>query len=178
MIAPFHQFLRATFGTTSHTPQLTLIFDKGNNSQDTFALVDTLKLPYVGSIKLSEVKDLATISNHDARWMPWQTLGLEQTQCCRVTQDIYGKTRTRLVTYNAHLFETQCLTLHNDITKAMTELSAWRQTLQERAAGLMPGGTCPAIASITKQCQAMLSRPSLQQIMTYTVNKDDQDLPQ
>ena len=178
MIEHFHQFLRDTFGTTSHTPQLTLIFDKGNNSKDNFALVDTLKLHYVGSIKLSQVKDLATLSNQDSRWIPCQTLGLEQTKCFRVTQDIYGKTRTLLVTYNANLFETQCLTLHNDITKAMTELSALRQKLQDRAAGLIQGGKCPTVASITKQCQAMLSRPYMKQIMTYTVNKDDQDIPQ
>ena len=37
--------------------------------------MDTLKLHDVGSMKLSEVQDLATISNHDARWMPCQTLG-------------------------------------------------------------------------------------------------------
>jgi transposase len=178
MIEHFHQLLRDTFGTTSHTPQLTLIFDKGNNSKDNFALVDTLKLHYVGSIKLSEVKDLTTISNQDSRWMPCQTLGLEQTKCFRVTQDIYGKTRTLIVTYNANLFETQCLTLHNDITKAMTELSALRQKLQDRAAGLMKGGKCPTVASITKQCQVMLSRPYMKQIMTYTVNKADQDIPQ
>jgi transposase len=178
MIEHFHPFLSDAFGTLSHPPQLTLIFDKGNNSKDNFALVDTLNLHYVGSIKLSEVKDLATISNQDARWIPCQTLGLEQTKCFRVTQTTYGKTRTLIVTYNANLFETQCLTLHHDVTKAMTELSALRQKLQDRAEGLIKGGKCPTVASITQQCQAMLSRPYMKQIITYTVHPDDQDIPQ
>jgi transposase len=167
MMEHFHQFLCDAFGTTSQPPQLTLIFDKGNNSKDNFALVDTLKLHYVGSIKLSEVKELALISNQDARWMPCQTLGLEQTKCFRVIHQIYGKSRTLMVTYNANLFETQYLTLHHDITKAMTELSTLRQRLQDRAEGLIKGGKCPTVASITKQCQTLLSRPYMKQIITY-----------
>jgi len=178
MMEHFHQFLRDAFGTTSQPPQLTLIFDKGNNSKDNFALVDTLKLHDVGSIKLSEVKELALVSNQDSRWIPCQTLGLEQTKCFRVTHHIYGKSRTLMATYNANLFETQYLTLHHDITKAMTELSTLRQRLQDRAEGLIKGGKCPTVASITKQCQTLLSRPYMKQIITYTVHPDDQNIPQ
>ena len=75
MIEHFHQFLSGSFGTTSQTSQLTLIFDKGNNSQDNFGLIDTLKLHYVGSITLSAVKALAEISNQSDRWTSCQTLG-------------------------------------------------------------------------------------------------------
>jgi len=75
MIARFHDCLSDSFGDTPQSPQLTLLFDTGNNSQDNFRLIDTLKLHYVGSIKLSEVKDLADISNQDSRWIPCPTLG-------------------------------------------------------------------------------------------------------
>jgi transposase len=178
MIERFHDFLSDSFGNTPQSPQLTLIFDKGNNSQDNFRLIDTLKLHYVGSIKLSEVKDLADISNQDSRWIPCQTLGLEKTKCFRGTRKIYAKQRTIVVTYNANLFQTQCLTLHHDITKAMTELGALRQKLQDRAQGLIKGGKCPTVASITKQCQAILSRQYMKRIITYTVNKDNKAIPQ
>jgi transposase len=178
MIEHFHDFLSHTFGDTPQSPQLTLIFDKGNNSKENFHLIDSLKLHYVGSIKLSEVKDLAHISNQDSRWIPCQTLGLEKTKCFRSTQKIYGKQRALIVTYNANLFQTQCLTLHNDITKAMTELGTLRQKLQDRAQGLIKGGKCPTVASINKQCQAMLSRPYMKRIIPYTVNRDDHDMPQ
>ena len=83
-----------------------------------------------------------------------------------------------MVTYNANLFQTQCLTRHHDITKAMTALGALRQKLQDRAQGLIKGGQCPTVASITKQCQAMLSRQYMKRIITYTVNKDNNDIPQ
>ncbi len=178
MIEHFQQFLTDACGATAQAPQLTLIFDKGNNSKDNFGLIDTLKLHYVGSIKLSEVKALAEISNQHGPWTSCQTLGLETTKCFRVIQDLYGKARTVIVTYNAHLFQTQYLTLQNDIAKAMTELNQLSQKLQDRAQGLIKGGKCPTVDSITKQCQAMLSRPYMKRIITYTVRKDSYDVPQ
>ena len=178
MIEHFQAFLTDAFGATTQVPQLTLIFDTGNNSKDNFGLIDTLKLPYVGSIKLSAVKALAEISNQNGPWTSCQTLGLEKTKCFRVTQDIYGKARTIIVTYNANLFQTQYLTLQNDIAKVITELHKLSQKLQDRAQGLIKGGKCPTVASITKQCKAMLSRPYMKSIMTYTVQKDSHDIPQ
>jgi transposase len=93
MIERFAQFLSDSFAAALAISQLTLIFDKGNNSKDNFGLIDDLKLHYVGSIKLGEVKDFAEVSNQDDRWIPCQTLGLEKTQCFRVTQSMYGKQR-------------------------------------------------------------------------------------
>src|SRR2546429_5661714 len=72
----------------------TLIFDKGNNSADNFALLDTLELPYVGSVKLDEHPDLATVSNQDARWQPATEPGWEGTKSWRTQQVVYGKERT------------------------------------------------------------------------------------
>src|SRR2546425_1248010 len=88
MIEHFQQFLTDAFGATAHVPQLTLIFDKGNNSKDNFGLIDILKLHYVGSIKLSEVKALAEISNQHGNWTACQTLGLEKTKCFRVMNQL------------------------------------------------------------------------------------------
>jgi len=178
MIERFEQFLSDSFGSISEAPQLTLIFDKGNNSKDNFGLIDRLKLHYVGSIKLGEVKALAEISNQDARWIPCQALGLEKTKCFRVTQDIYGKQRTLIVTHNTNLLQTQCLTLHNDITKAMTEFDILCQKLQDRSQGLIKGGKCPTVDSIKKQCKEILSRQYIKSIITYTVNKDSNSIPQ
>ena len=60
----------------------------------------------------------------------------------------------------------------------MMALGALRQRLQDRARGLIKGGTCPTVASITKQCQAMRSRQYMQRIILYTITKDDNNIPQ
>lgn len=178
MIANFEQFLTETFGATTQVPQLTLIFDKGNNSKANFSLIDTLNLHYVGSIKLSEVKDLAEISNQSDGWTTCQAIGLDKTKCFRTPTSLYGKIRTVIVTYNANLFQTQYLTLQNDLTKAMTELNQLSQKLQDRAQGLIKGGKCPTLDSITKQCQSFLSRPYMKSIIRYTIQNDRDDIPQ
>jgi len=178
MIQKFHDFLTNSFGGTIDAPQVTLIFDKGNNSKENFRLIDTLKLHYVGSIKLGEVKELAEISHQDSRWASCQTIGLETTKCFRVTKEMYGKERTMIVTYNQHLFHTQYLTLQHDIAKAITELSALQQKLLDRTAGLIKGGKCPTVDSLTKQCQTILRRQYLKSIITCTVEKGDKNVPQ
>ena len=83
-----------------------------------------------------------------------------------------------MVTYNANLFQTQYLTLQNDIAKAITELHTLSQKLQDRAQGLIKGGKCPTVASITTQGKAILSRPYMKSMMIYTVQKDSHDIPQ
>src|SRR5207245_11735732 len=92
--------------------------------------------------------------------------------------DIYGKARTVIVTYNANLFQTQYLTLQNDLAKAMTELNQLSEKLQDRAQGLIKGGKCATVDSITKQCKAMLSRRYVQSIIRYTVQEHSHDIPE
>lgn len=60
----------------------------------------------------------------------------------------------------------------------MTELGPLRQRLQDRARGLITGGQCPTVNSLTKQGQSILSRPYMKQIIRYTVEKDNRDIPQ
>jgi hypothetical protein len=41
-----------------------------------------LKIHYVGSIKLSDLKSLAKISNKDSRFVTSESIGLESTKSC------------------------------------------------------------------------------------------------
>ena len=65
MLKKFHGFLNELSGENCAVPQTTLIFDKGNNSAKNFALLDSLKLNFVGSVKLDEYRDLAQVPNND-----------------------------------------------------------------------------------------------------------------
>jgi transposase len=171
MLKQFQEFLTNTFEQDVQACQsrVTLIFDKGNNSQENFKLLDRLKLHYVGSKKLSEVKDVAETSNHDPRFTDCKAIGLENTKAFRVTKPVSGKDRTLVVTYNKALFDTQLLTLHNDISKAVPQLKALQQKLQDRANGIITKGKCPTIGSIRRQCQRILKRQYLKQVIQYTV---------
>jgi len=177
MLRAFHAFLKDVTGQPVVPPETTLIFDKGNNSRDNFALADELNLKFVGSVKLDEHKDLAAISNHDARFVPCGNARLEGTKAFRARKIVYGRERTVVVTYNQNLFEAQWQTVQNDLAKALGELSALHQRLEDRRAGILTGGSAPTAASVEKQCREALSRQHLKILVRSSVEAQGKSVP-
>src|SRR5208337_4865557 len=100
MLQAFHDFVKEVTGQAGPLPETTVIFDKGNNSRENFALIDELKLKFVGSVKLDEHKDLVEVSNDDPRFVTCGSARLQGTKAFRVRKIVYGKERTVVVTYN------------------------------------------------------------------------------
>ena len=174
----FQRWLVQRAGSAWATTKPTLVFDKGNNSQDNFGLIDQLELPYVGSVKLDEHPDLKRVSNRDARWQAATEPGLAGTKSWRTQQVVYGKERTLVVTYNEHLFDSQWATVQNDLAQALSQLAAVRQNLQNRAAGLIKGGTRPSVESVKRKCDQILHRQHLRQLVQTTVTQNSAGVPQ
>lgn len=174
----FQRWLKERAGSTWANTKPTLIFDKGNNSSDNFALIDALELPYVGSAKLDEHPDLAKVSNQDARWQPASEAGLEGTKSWRTQQIVYGKERTLVLTYNQNLFDSQWATVQNDLAQALNQLALLQRHLQNRAAGLIRGGTAPTVQSVERKCEQILHRQHLPQLVQTQVSLDGAGLPQ
>ena len=168
----FQRWLKERTGSTWAATKPPLIFDKGNNSADNFALIDSLELPYVGSVKLDEHPELAKISNQDARWQPATEAGLEGTKSWRIQQVVYGQERTLVLTYNQTLFDRQWATVQNDLAHALGQLAAVQQNLRDRAAGLVKGGTPPTVESVERKCQQILQRQHLRQLVQTTLTRD------
>jgi transposase len=174
----FQRWLVQRAGSAWATTKPTLIFDKGNNSGDNFGLIDQLELPYVGSVKLDEHPDLKRVSNRDARWQAATEPGLAGTKSWRTQQVVYGKERTLVVTYNERLFDSQWATVQNDLAQALSQLAAVRQNLQNRAAGLIKGGTRPSVESVKRKCDQILHRQHLRQLVQTTVTQNSAGVPQ
>ena len=178
VLEKFQRWLVERAGSTWASTKPTVVFDKGNNSEDNFALTDRLELPYVGSLKLDEHPELMAISNRDARWQVATEPGLEGTKSWRTQKVVYGKERTLVVTYNEHLFITQWATVQNDLAKALKELAALQQQLQNRAAGLVKGGLQPSVESVKHKCEQILHRQHLRQLVQTTVTQTSAGVPQ
>ena len=174
----FNAFLGELCAKGCGPADITLIFDKGNNSASNFTLIDGLGLHFVGSAKLDEHKELASISNDDVRFASCDEAGLEGTKAFRVEKALYGQERIVVVSYNQNLFNAQWLTLQNDLHKAMEQLCALRQKLQDRAAGLIQRGRAPTVQSVQKQCEGILSRQYLKQIIKVEISEGLQDTAQ
>jgi transposase len=177
VLEKFDRWLQARAGSTGAVSKPTLIFDKGNNSTENFALIDTLQLPYVGSVKLDEHPDLAKISNQDARWQPAMEPGLEGTKSWRTQQVVYGKERSLVLTFNQNLYDSQWATVQNDLTKALGELASVQRNLQDRASGLIKGGTAPTVESVQRKCEQILHRQHLRQLVQISVSRDPVGMP-
>ncbi len=177
MLKKFHSFIKDLYEEIRTVPQTTLIFDKGNNSVYNFALLDSLKLNFVGSVKLDEHKDLAKIPNNDDGFKSCNTVELEGTKAFRVKKKVYGKERILVVTYNQNLFNAQWLTLQNDISKAIEKLSLLQQKLKDRANGVIKRGKPVTLESVEKQCKTYLTRQYLKRIINIAVNEGPDNIP-
>jgi transposase len=178
VLEKFQRWLVQRAGSTWATTKPTVIFDKGNNSEDNFTLIDQLELPYVGSIRLDEQADLVAISNQDARWQAAAEPGLEGTKSWHLQRVVYGQERTLVITYNEHLFASQWATVQNDLAQALGRLETVRQNLQGRASGLIVGGTAPTVESVKRKCEQMLHRQHLRQLVETTVSQTSTGVPQ
>ncbi len=168
----FHEFLNELRGQDAPLPCTTVVFDKGNNSADNFAILDALGVSYVGSVKLDEHKELAAVRNGDAAFVACCGDALEGTKAFRVTRDVYGRKRVLVVTYNQALFNAQWQTVQTDVTRALDKLSCLQQRLQDRADGILTQGKPPTIESVQSQCKAILSRQHMKRVITVTVTQD------
>lgn len=177
MLEKFDDFLEELSGKTCESPQMTVIFDKGNNSVDNFALLDSLGINFVGSVKLNEHKDLAQIKNSDPVFESCDDAELEGTKAFRVEKNVYGKKRTLIITYNQNLFNSQWLTLQNDISKATEKLLLLKQKLEDRVNGLIKGGKAPTLGSIQRQCNTALKRQHLKQVITVIIEEHPDGIP-
>jgi len=165
----FQEFFKGMINSEDMKEKTTLIFDKGNCSEDNFEKIDDSKFYYVTSSKLDEHPELTSISNQDKRFVQCSE-DLEHTKAFRIRKKIYGKERIVVVTCNANLFECQWKTLQADIEKAGARLLEIRQKIEDRKNGLIKKGKAPTPASIKAQCKEALSREYLKEIITYTID--------
>ncbi len=177
MLNRFHDLLKELCGPSCAVPQTTLVFDKGNNSADNFMLIDSLKLHFVGSVKLDEHKDLAGIPNNDPTFEDCEDPDLEGTKALRVEKKVYGRNRVLVVTYNQNLFNAQWLTVQNDIAKAADRLSLLSQKLKDRVDGVITKGKAPTLISVQNQCKKFLSRQHLKNVISVTVTEGHDNIP-
>jgi transposase len=165
----FSGFLGKFSDQEERKPDITVIFDKGNNSHDNFALIDELGLNFVGSIRLDELKHLATLSNTSERFVSQKGSRLVDTKSFRTSEKIYGKLRTVIITFNKKLFKTQLKTLEYDIKVALEKLEAIHISLIKRESGVHKKGKVSSVANITKKCNEILSRQHLKKIIKFEI---------
>ena len=169
IIARFNEFYTDVSKAKINNSSITVIFDIGNNSASNFKLLDQLELNFVGSVKLGDFKLLAETPNDSVQFQTLTNDKLKEVKAFRTTQEVAGKERTLVVTYNQKLYHSQWLTLRKDIETALLELAALQQRLVDRVNGMVKGGRAPSEEFIEKTCQSILRRQHLRSIFDYEI---------
>ncbi|WP_045212003.1 IS1634 family transposase [Desulfonatronovibrio magnus] len=156
---------------------MTIVFDKGNNSEENFKkFIQGSGFHFVGSVKPDDHKDLAQISNSDKCFKPLSHPRLDQVKAFRTSKNIYGKKLTVVVTFNNNLYSSQVQSINNEINKALGKLAVIAGKLDDRIAGRVTKGKKPTQASVKSQVSAALSGQHMKKLIKTTIDEHN-DMP-
>jgi transposase len=153
---------------------ITLIFDKGNNSKINLKLVAQGPYHFVGSLVPTQHLELLAIERAQMRRL--DKTQLPAVWSYRTRKKVFGVERTVLVTLNRPLLQTQRKTLRREIDKRRRKLKALQASLARHTEG-RAGGHPPTLEGSRKRIQAILAGRHMKDLFNATVNLDAQGLP-
>lgn len=151
---------------------ITLVFDKGNNSHENLKAVSDAQLHFVGSLVPTQHPDLLSI----LRSQLTPVVGFPTVSALRLKKTVYGAERTVLVTFNQELYDAQVQTLEREVHKRIQKLYALEQSL-ERWHGVSRGGRRPTIEATRRAVARILNGRHMKELVHVDVTTDDTKLP-
>lgn len=148
---------------------ITLIFDKGNNSEEAFQTLDSTRFHFVGSLVPTQHADLLKIPLEQLQ--PLNDPRLPGVSAYRTRKKVFGQERTVLVTFNEFLLEGQMQGITANLDKARRKLHVLQQSLRKRQQGRLKGGRPPRAESVRKQVDQILSGQFLKKLIRAEVTE-------
>jgi transposase len=150
---------------------VTLIFDKGNNSQDNLDAVADSPFHFVGSLVPTQHPELLAVPRETFRSLADD--GLVGVSAYRTTKTLFGYKRTVVVTYNENLFVAQCQTLLREIAKRQQWIQDLVRRLELRRTGHIRRGRAPTVAGTRNKVNAWLKARHMKQLFGGEVTERD-----
>ena len=144
---------------------LTLVFDKGNNSKDNLTETANAGLHFVGSLVPTQHPQLLAIPREQMRRL--DKTQLPAVWAYRTEQKVFGVARTVLVVFNRPLFRAQVKTLRREINKRCRKLKALHVALQRAAK--RTAGKKPTLEGTEKRLAAILSGRHMKELFSAEV---------
>jgi len=156
---------------TDGTEHITIVFDKGNNSKENLEAVEGSPYHFVGSLVPNHHSELPKVPAK--KFESLADDGLPGVRAYRTTKEVFGATRTVVVTYNEKLFVAQSQTLLREIAKRQQRLRELQERLRLRSVGKIRGGEPPTLEGIQKKVQAWLSARHMKELFQVDVTEDN-----
>ncbi len=150
---------------------ITVVFDKGNNSETNFKKFSDTKYHFVGSLKLNEINELLDIPLE--QYEDVTDHSLQGVRTCRFVKEVMGYERTVLITYNEELFLTQSQCILREIRKRTTKLKNLAVNLSRWQSGELKRGKKPTISSVQNNIKDILKGQYMKQVIHTEVTEKD-----
>ncbi len=149
--------------------QVTIVFDKGNNSKANFTRLDQMQLHYVGSLPPAQHEDLLKVPLTD--FVELEGRRLAGVKAYRTTKTVFGKKRTIVMTWNPRLLrgqEAALLTYLEKKCRALREIQLRLQHLPQQKPAVQSRTT---IETVEREVCSLLTRKEIKQCIIYQVGK-------
>jgi transposase len=145
-------------------PEMTVVFDAGQNSEDNFAYLAGTGLHYVGSVPASDCPDLISLpasarSVVDAGRFSGLT-------ACDTRREVYGTERRTILTHSPELHESQARGFDG------TTLAKAGRKLDELAATLARGKTRRPRDKVEAEIEKITRKPWVRRVLTWQLTGD------
>ena len=152
---------------------ITLIFDKGNNSEDNLDAVDHGPYHFVGSLVPTHYRELLAIPRKKMRRL--EDKQLPEVWSYRTVQEVFGIPRTVLCTFNQALFDAQHETLMREIGKRKKKFAELKEKLDAYTGSAR--GKKATMEGTEKIVKGILCGRHMKDLFTAQVEKRANGLP-
>jgi transposase len=152
---------------------ITLVFDKGNNSDNIIKLIEDDKnqsYHFVGGLRLNQCPELLEITND--QYTPLVGEEFKNASAFRTQKEVYSSLVTVLITDNPSLRDAQLVAIKANIVKCQNQLKELKDRLNLRAIGKITKGKKPTVDSVAKNVKDILSGDYMKKIFKYNIGND------
>jgi transposase len=153
--------------------EITLVFDKGNNSEDNLRLVGQSGVHFIGSLVPTQHPDLLAIRREAMRRLDRSQL--PAVWAYRTHKVVFGVNRTVLVTFNQKLLRAQTKTLSREIHKRERKLEKLQNRLRRRRPD--DRGKKSTVAGIKNKVKEILRGRHMADLFRTQIHHTRQGLP-
>lgn len=147
---------------------ITLVFDKGNNSEEAFDTLASSPFHFVGSLVPSQHTDLLAVPRR--RFRALTTPRLDGVEVFHTKKKVFGRLHTVVVTFNQHLLDGQRQGLTANLNKARGKLRELQQQLRRWRERRLKGKR-PTLAGVQNQVRSICSAQHLKSILKTEVKE-------
>ena len=155
----------------AETKCITLIFDKGNNSEKNMESIYSQNDSFhiVGSLKLSEHKELLDIPKN--QFATVKEYKVSSVTAYRSTKDVYNRKMTIVLVHNPELLKGQLQGIILNIEKCTLNLQELINKLKMRAEGKVTKGRKPTVLSVQNNIDQILHAEYMSDLFAVTITE-------